>query len=96
MTFCVVIESLAGMVSNYGWCCYRPILGPVMIPAGVVIKLADILDVRILNRVGKVSDWIASISRLDVIQKQTKTTLSHVLFLLVQILWSEEKFMRML
>ena len=73
MTFCVVIESLAGMVSNYGWCCYRPILFPVMTPAGVVIKFADILDVRILNRAGKVSDWIASISRLDVIQKQAQT-----------------------
>ena len=84
------------MVSNYGWCCYRPILFPVIIPVGVVITLADILDVRILIRAGKVSDWIASISRLDVSQKQTKTKLNHVIFLLVQILGPGEEFTRML
>ena len=84
------------MVSNYGWCCYRQVLFPVVNPAGVVIKLADILDVRILNRAGKVSDWIASISPLDVIQKQTNTKLSHAFFLLVQILGPGDEFIRML
>ena len=42
------------------------------------------------------TDWIASISRLDVAQKQAKTLLSHAFFLLVQILGSVEEFMMML